>query len=310
VTSRERIIETAENLGLSALSGTGSPLDAWRDLRIELDTEHVLVVRFDGINRIIEAVIENEDGTRRAIRPANTLTVQNTMRDAYSKRARQKLDPAGMLTPKRLRKIGENALIEIQPSTSPDRDVSQRRIDHIASRILRTYIHITDDSNHSTYRPELIASAVQYNPHTTGAAEAAQVLAREAIRLAINARLAAQDRSSHIFPIVDLTGPGRDVIGDVERSYTPAVLTGPGMPDPEPIELPDWQAVAETERPVSQSDSCEVGPMSVDIHGPWDRPVFEVGRWDNEEGAFEHVVSLSREEADALHTALGRTLLG
>lgn len=82
--------------------------------------------------------------------------------------------------------------------------------------------------------------------------------------------------------------------GDTVRITRPIpdvpVLTGPGMPDPE---------------------SRVTGPISVvTVDGPWDAPVFEIGRWDNNEGEFVHVVTLSREEADALHTALGRTLLG
>jgi hypothetical protein len=90
----------------------------------------------------------------------------------------------------------------------------------------------------------------------------------------------------------------RAVDEQIDEAELAAVQSGA-----EVVELPSRSEPAGTE-------SREVGPVSVDVHGPWDRPVFEVGRWDTEEGAFVHVVSLTREEADALHTALGHTLYG
>jgi hypothetical protein len=57
-------------------------------------------------------------------------------------------------------------------------------------------------------------------------------------------------------------------------------------------------------------ESFQVGPVTVDVLGPWDSPSVEVGTWDTDEGTFVHALTLSREEADALHTALGRALLG
>ena len=204
-----------------------------------------------------------------------------------------KLDPDGMLTPKRLREIGENALTFIPVTARTfefDAVQSQRRIDWTASEILGKYVRpaFPNPNGPVRYAPELIASGRQYNPHVTGNAEAAQVLAREAIRLALNARLA-------------------EIEAKAQRPVLP-VLTGPGMPDPELIELPDWQAVAETDPELPETR--EVGPFCIDEIGSGDRRSYTLNKWDNEEGAFVHVVSLSPEEADALHTALGRTLLG
>jgi hypothetical protein len=281
-TSAEQIIRQAKDLGCEI------PRSDSRVLIVKLAVARYLTVKFDRSGRIREAAYTNADGLPRGIRPARVgavlgvlfSEVYDTVHSPTEETPVTQLNPAGMLTPKGLREIGENAL-KSMPLAGDDRENTQRRIDHVATRILHEFAEYRPTASVPVrYRPELIAFGRQYNPHVTGNAEAAQVLAREAIRLAINARLAAITAQSF----------------GVELTHDEAVA----------IEADEMM----TEPAVSQSDSCEVGPMSVDIHGPWDRPVFEVGRWDNEEGAFEHVVSLSREEADALHTALGRTLLG
>jgi hypothetical protein len=73
-----------------------------------------------------------------------------------------------------------------------------------------------------------------------------------------------------------------------------------------------WVSKRMTERrkAAGPHESCQVGPITVDVLGPWDNPEFEIGVWSNAEGTFVHGLTLTREEADALHTALGRMLLG
>src|SRR3954471_2758625 len=57
--------------------------------------------------------------------------------------------------------------------------------------------------------------------------------------------------------------------------------------------------------------SIEVGPVSVDEIGPASSRQYEIGLWDNEEGAFLHGMMLpDREAAEALHRALDRLLFG
>ena len=94
MTSRESIIETAENLGFAVLSGTGSALDRWRELRIELDDVRVLCVSFTQLETVREAVIEHGDGTRRAIRPANVGIIRDLMRLTYGRQHTTPVAPA------------------------------------------------------------------------------------------------------------------------------------------------------------------------------------------------------------------------
>lgn len=69
--------------------------------------------------------------------------------------------------------------------------------------------------------------------------------------------------------------------------------------------------MAESKPARTERESIEVGPVSVDEIGPVSSCRYEIGLWDNAEGAYVHGMMLpDREAAEALYRALGRILYG
>jgi hypothetical protein len=194
------------------------------------------------------------------------------------------------MTPAQLLAAGRLAYENFPPSLNAARGVERHA--SIVAVILSMYLVPTQhgraaDSSFA-YHPALLKSAQQVaGPHAAGdPLSAAHVLANEALRLAANERF--------------------------EKMTRPAVVEAPPVSlDELTARVPSRRELeAEQGMPVEQTETREVGPVSLDVIGPASAPTYEVSKWSTEDGSFMHEMMLDREEAEALYYALGRELFG
>lgn len=297
-TSREILTTAAENFGFEIRT---SALRAGYTT-IVLSDKRSLQVAFDRAGRIRSARISfSTKGKVHEIRPATVEILHDELRAAY--RASIAPRPVALLTTETLLAYGRESYDERPVGT--DYTV-QRRTDALVSKLLARFGTQVGDRMH--YPTEaLIAVADRIARGATNAVEAAHIIARECLRLAANERFAALEAGTieHIADPLPNVGrmPSRL---DVGADHDGAVRCD----DPELNAKNAADMAALVDPAADPREHVIVGSISLDEIGPAGERHIEVGKWDDDEGGFVHAAMFTREQAEALHFALGRMLLG